>query len=392
MSGRWLRGAGGSRLREVLNSWQIEELVDFSGIPGAGPGAGLCIIRVRTSPPSRPFPAVIAGPLFFEDPDAYVHAHRFPVDQRLLDDGGWQLRDTRVEEIIRKVSRHSTTLGDFVMGQVCAGMSIPEDDPFVIDESLAREWLRRDPRCRPLLRRLVRGAEIGRFHAGPGAKFLLMIPQGWTLPRLKAGKKPWPWLKGRHPLIARHLLPFAELLKARAGPDGLWWESGCDEFWQDPRKKILFSARFSSLAFLADAGRGVGDETTVAIPSSGLYLPGLLNSRLMAFVFGHSTRKAAPDRQLFSWEDLKTLPVYTPDFDRPEDRARHDRMEKMVRRRIDLEKCFRAAKTDPERGALHKKILATDRQIDSLVYGLFGLTADEIAMVEEATGWRDSST
>ena len=216
------------------------------------------------------------------------------------------------------------------MGQAHAGIPIPEEDPFIIDECLAREWLRRDPRCRPLLRRLVEGAGIGRYGAGRTGKYLILIPRGWTVSHLKGGKQPWPWLKHRHPLIARHLQPFAEQLKARTGPDEQWWEISCNEFWQEPRKKILFPKWFSSLAFLSDAGRAVGDETTTAIPSAGLYLPGILNSRLIAFVFDHSLRQAARDRQLFSWDDLKNLPVFTPDFDRPEDRARHDRMENLV--------------------------------------------------------------
>jgi hypothetical protein len=77
------------------------------------------------------------------------------------------------------------------------------------------------------------------------------------------------------------------------------------------------------------------------------------------------------------------LPIVTPDFDRPEDRARHDRMENLVRRRIDLEKSCRSAATDQGRGTLQKKIQAADRQIDALVYELYGLTADEVAVVEE---------
>ncbi|MDD1681618.1 MAG: hypothetical protein LUQ35_08405, partial [Methanoregula sp.] len=78
MRNRWLRGAAGSRLREMLNSRQIEEIVDFSGIPGAGPEGDLCILRVCTIPPSHPFPATIAGRLFLENPEPIVSAHRFP--------------------------------------------------------------------------------------------------------------------------------------------------------------------------------------------------------------------------------------------------------------------------------------------------------------------------
>jgi hypothetical protein len=38
------------------------------------------------------------------------------------------------------------------------------------------------------------------------------------------------------------------------------------------------------------------------------------------------------------------------------------------------------------RTALRRQIDATDRQIDQLVYELYGLTAEEIKIVEEATG------
>ena len=44
-----------------------------------------------------------------------------------------------------------------------------------------------------------------------------------------------------------------------------------------------------------------------------------------------------------------------------------------------------AAKTPHEQTVLETQIDATDRQIDRLVYELYGLTADEIKIVEEAT-------
>ena len=43
------------------------------------------------------------------------------------------------------------------------------------------------------------------------------------------------------------------------------------------------------------------------------------------------------------------------------------------------------ATTDHERTLLERQITATDRQIDQLVYTLYGLTDKEIALVEGAT-------
>ena len=42
-------------------------------------------------------------------------------------------------------------------------------------------------------------------------------------------------------------------------------------------------------------------------------------------------------------------------------------------------------KTLDKKTAFQRQIDATDRQVDQLVYGLYGLTNDEIKMVEEAT-------
>ena len=41
-----------------------------------------------------------------------------------------------------------------------------------------------------------------------------------------------------------------------------------------------------------------------------------------------------------------------------------------------------AAHTQAEQELFQRQIKATDRQIDALVYELYGLTADEIAVVE----------
>ena len=158
MSNRWLRGSDGSPLRGLLASRQMEEIVDFSQVPAGVPRyRALCLIRVRSAPPSWDFFAVLAGAGFPKDPEAYVAAHRFPVDHRIPDEGGWTFRDTRADESFRRISTHGTPLVEFVMGQVHDGIPIPVDDPFVIEDAQAREWLRRDPRCRALLHRLVTG-------------------------------------------------------------------------------------------------------------------------------------------------------------------------------------------------------------------------------------------
>ncbi len=79
---------------------------------------------------------------------------------------------------------------------------------------------------------------------------------------------------------------------------------------------------------------------------------------------------------------LKTIPIRTIDFSDPADVARHDRMVALVEQMLDLNKRLAAAKAPHEKEVRAGMIDATDRQIDRLVYELYGLTEDEVAVVE----------
>ena len=62
----------------------------------------------------------------------------------------------------------------------------------------------------------------------------------------------------------------------------------------------------------------------------------------------------------------------------------HGRMVKLVNRMLVLHKQLAVAKTGHDNTTLQRQIDATDRQVDRLVYELYGLTETEIAIVEEA--------
>ncbi len=59
-------------------------------------------------------------------------------------------------------------------------------------------------------------------------------------------------------------------------------------------------------------------------------------------------------------------------------------MVSLVERMLELHKRLQAAELDGERQMLQRQIDATDSEIDALVYELYGLTEDEIKIVEGA--------
>ncbi|MFA5415168.1 MAG: hypothetical protein WC295_06710 [Methanoregula sp.] len=76
------------------------------------------------------------------------------------------------------------------------------------------------------------------------------------------------------------------------------------------------------------------------------------------------------------------MPIRTINFSDPTDKTRHDRMVTLVTQQLDLNKRLQDARLEQEKTQLSRQIAATDASIDKLVYELYGLTEEEIAIVE----------
>jgi hypothetical protein len=76
------------------------------------------------------------------------------------------------------------------------------------------------------------------------------------------------------------------------------------------------------------------------------------------------------------------VPIRTINFSDPTDKTRHDRMVTLVTQQLDLNKRLQDARLEQEKTQLSRQIAATDASIDKLVYELYGLTEEEIAIVE----------
>jgi hypothetical protein len=267
------------------------------------------------------------------------------------------------------------------------GITVGSNDVCVIDEATKKQLIKQDPKCRSIIRPFVSVAGIGRYEISGDTQYIIFIHKGWTNKHPAAVLHPWRWTKKRYPAVTRHLKQSEEKAEARTGQGDYWWETACNQdFWLGKHPKILFCNRFTHPAFVFDPGRAIADDTVCALASSSLYLLGVLNSRLISFVFCETVQQSSVEQENFGWDDLKDLPIYTPDFDNPADAARHRKMEALVTQMLDLHRYLPQAKTDQEKRLVQQDIEATDVRIDALVYELYGLTAEEVAVVEESVG------
>ena len=110
------------------------------------------------------------------------------------------------------------------------------------------------------------------------------------------------------------------------------------------------------------------------------YVMGILNSRCTNWWY----RKCVLDVSI-RVVDLRATPVPALDLGQEGGRRLHDRLVELVERMMSLKAKSHADMTAHERTALQRQIAAMDREIDGLVYELYGLNDAEINIVEEAT-------
>ncbi len=113
-----------------------------------------------------------------------------------------------------------------------------------------------------------------------------------------------------------------------------------------------------------------------------LYLLGILNSRLTGFFWRMmfaDFKTSFPQVTVFS---LAQVPIRVIDLSNLTEKHKHEKMVVLVESILALHKQLADADSATQKGVIQRQIGATDRQIDQLVYNLYGLTDEEVALIE----------
>ena len=105
-------------------------------------------------------------------------------------------------------------------------------------------------------------------------------------------------------------------------------------------------------------------------------LTGLINSKLMNFYF---IKVLSSNLHLYP-EAIRNFPIFNINNDND---MLFSKIELLVKNMLTTQKQYHAANSEPEKNQLQKKIDLLDNQIDNLVYKLYGLTEEEIRIIEE---------
>jgi hypothetical protein len=253
----------------------------------------------------------------------------------------------------------------------------------VIDAEKREEIIRKDPKSKELIKPFLVGRDIKRYQITDCARYLILIPTGWTTKNSGNSQSKWNWFKKNYPGIAEYLEPFEEEAKARYDKGEYWWElRTCDYYDVFKKPKIIIPAIVKTANYAYYEKEIYSNDKTSVIALQDEYLLAVLNSKLLDFYL-HSIA-STKQGGYFEYKPMyvSTLPIRPIDFNNKKDKTRHDEMVSLVERMLALHKNLGEAKEEHARTVIEREIAALDARIDRLVYELYGLSEEEIGIVE----------
>ena len=246
-------------------------------------------------------------------------------------------------------------------------------------------------------------ALVDKFRAFPLLDHLCVITQGAKPFQVGKGKPPQTRkIVETKPFVAetKHAADFRPLLRgsliqryASLWNEDYWIRFG--DWLAEPRysanydaaEKIVVRQTGDSLVATLDRQQFiVRDNLYTIVPRQAVALPfilALLNSRLLNWVYQSSINPEQGEALAqIKRGHLAQLPIRAINFEDASDALRHRRIVALVEQMLELHKCVAATQTAHDREMYARQIAATDAEIDALVYALYGLTEEEIRVVE----------
>ncbi len=391
-SNKYYRAGYGEKLRSFLaRELTLHQLIDFGDAPVFEAIAYASILTgVRAAPPKD---AAVLGYTWekgmpFERIAQIVSERGQQIRQDELKPNGWGLGSPTVFRLLEKLRRAGKPLGEYVGGRLYRGILTGLNGAFIVDRA-TRDWLIREHKSSAeILKPFLRGRDVKRWCVEFGEQYLIKIESSenkdhpWSGKSEKEAEKSFAMI---YPAIHEHFQSLQDIkldkpdargcrnmleqLQRRDDQGKYFWELRSCIYWQEfEQPKIILGRFMNKPTFAFDKDNYFHNDALYMIAAANEFVVAVLNSSVSWwFLTQICTDLQNGYLQAFR-ENLFQIPI--PAIP-PE---KQELLVTLVARIL-------AAKAR-DTGA---DVNTLEREIDQLVYTLYGLTPEEIQIVESAT-------
>jgi len=301
--------------------------------------------------------------------------------------------------LFEKLKAMPVKLGD-VAGRIFQGLVTGSDPVFILEDrdngffsaATSKLYALENELMHPLCKGSV---NLRRYYVDPPTKSILFP---YKIENGKAMLLTVKELETLYPQAWKYLLENRGLLENRERgkwKNEHWYAFGRSQNLSEmEQQKILTPSIAASASFTFDetdfyyfvgSGGGGGGGYGVTLKNeTGLhskYVLALLNSHLLDSYLKTFSSSFSGGYFAYNRQYIEQLPIRAIDFSNPKDKLKHNHIVELVNKMLDLHKQLPNAKTPHEKEILQRQIEATDREIDEMVFELYGLTNEEKKIV-----------
>jgi type I restriction-modification system DNA methylase subunit len=391
-SNKFMRANYGRPLRSfIATRTTLNQIVDFGELPVFEKAATFpaIILTQNIKPKKQKFIYAPIKRLDFQSLEGEVKNIGDTLDERSLSGDNWTLAKAQEIAVFEKMKKRGIPLGEYVKGKIYRGILTGLNEAFVIDRATRNRLIREDKRSAEIIKPFIVGDDIRKYNINYNERYLIFARHGIQIREF--------------PAIERHLSNFKDRLTPRPKDwKGMQWagrkpgpykwyeiQDTIDYYEEFEKPKVIWPEIAKESRFAIDYLGFSLNKTCFFTPISDLHLLGILNSKTIWFflkrlcsVLGDADKRG---RLLQQKIYIEKIPIRSIGFSNPAEKSHHDRMVKLVDSMLALHKQLSEAKSASQKEITQRQIDATDKEIDRLVYELYGLTEDEIKIVEEGT-------
>ena len=385
VANKFLRAGFGKVVRKWIQQFQINALIDFGDLPVFDEATTYPLVMLLQK--KLPVAALMAAnikELDKENFESYLNEVAFKIHQNNLEEDGWNLAEESTNTLLQKLKKVGKPLHKYAEDNVYRGLLTGLNEAFVIDTETKNKMIAEDEKSKKLVVPFLIGKDIKRYTYPEAKQWLIKIPKGFTIkhnlpptdanylnePTPRYGNmlfnEAWYWLKENYPAIAKHLHPFSAKAEARTDKGDFWWElRACDYYNEFEKPKIIYPNICRQPEFIWDEKGYYSNQKCFIITNASKYLLAVLNSSLTFYLFRQILPKLRGDFYEPSYVYFKDFPIAEAT------RKQQQQIEAIT------DKILSAKKQNPKADTS-----GWEKEIDALVYQLYGLTEEEVRMVE----------
>lgn len=353
-SNKFFRADYGKTLRQFFaTKVRLQSIIDFGDLPVFKATAYPCILIGSKGTPllqQKVNTLSVKSLDILDDLPNFIHSNVAAQPQSSLTAEGWNIGAADTHALLTKIRAAGQPLEKYIGGKFYYGIKTGFNEAFIIDEATCKRLIAEDAKSAEIIKPFLRGKDIKRYKVTYAHLYLILSYRGIDIKK--------------YPAIFKHLQQYETQLKAKAG-GGQWYElqASPGDFTRFENPKIVYPDIAASTRFSYDATGLYGVNTLYFIPSTNKYLLGLLNSRVVEYYYKSLSSQIRGGYLRFFSIYVEQIPIPTPT---PEQRAR---IEELVNQLI-------------EQGPDVPGAAEWQQEIDQIVYQIYGLTVEEIALVE----------